>query len=379
MGLIKNCRGMTLVELMVAVMVGAILVGAVYQFLVGQERTYQVEIQNIRMQQDARAGMDFLARELRMAGFGVEDDEDPATNVFVKLINNDSAPNNDIDNGTDAISFTVGEGHSSMVAAAADPGQDQVSVLAAGKACFEFQVGDEVDFLDVLLNGSKLLLNEAPYQIKAITYKDPAKADATVLTVTNKLTESLTVGDLVVIRRVTIQYRVRNHVLERRLSTNGGVTWSASQGLIDHVEDLQLSYAFDGSDADGLTDINPDAHAQAPNAIIWAVESGGTPGFLDSQIFCDGGTESIAPVSYQSDLSVAGDDTGDPSQVAIRAVKVSLLVHSEREFPDPRFRNRSQAPAIQDHRPASVPKDGFRRRVLEREVKFRNLGLNPDA
>ena len=39
------CQGMTLIELMVALVIGAILIVAVYQALVGHERAYQVENQ----------------------------------------------------------------------------------------------------------------------------------------------------------------------------------------------------------------------------------------------------------------------------------------------------------------------------------------------
>ena len=373
----KRCSGMTLVELMVALVIGAILVAAVYQALVGHERVYQVETQNVKMQQDARAGLEFLVRELRMAGFGVEDDDDPTTNVFMELLNNDTT-DGQIDNGTDAITFIAGMGYSSGVAAGADPLQDQVQVHPAGQPWFEFKAGDVVDFLDICLDGRKNLINSTsgPYTIKDVSYGDPATDTPTVLTLTTKLLEALAEGDQVVVQRVAIHYRVRNRVLERLVSTDGGNTWFDPQPLIDNVENLQFSYAFDGSDDDRLVDINPDNHSKEPNEIIWAVCSGADDTVLDTQVLADGSTaKMIEPVTFQSDANDTADTTGDPSQVPIRAVKVSMLVRSERQFPDPRFRDRAQVMALQDYSPQNPKKDGFRRRLLEREVNFRNLGL----
>ena len=372
----KWCSGMTLVELMVALVIGSILVAAVCQALVGHERMYQVETQNVKMQQDARAGLEFLVRELRMAGFGVEDDDDPTTNVFMELVNNDTK-DSDIDDGTDAITFTAGMGYSSGVAAGAAPGQDQVHVHPACQPWFEFKEDDVVDFLDICLDGQKNLINSTSgsYSIKEVSYGNPATNTPTVLTLTTKLLEALAVGDQVVVQRVAIHYRVRNQVLERLVSTNGGTTWSDPQALIDNVENLQFSYAFDGSDDDELVDINPDDHSTEPNEIIWAVCSGADDMVLDTQVFADGSTDAINAVTFQSDPDDTVDTIGDPSQVPIRAVKVSLLVRSERQFPDPRFRGRSQVLALQDYSPQNPKKDGFRRRLLERKVNFRNLDL----
>jgi len=63
-------RGLTLVELMVALAIAFIVIGAVYQAFTSQQRTYTIQDQVAEAQQNARVAMNILMRDLRMAGFG---------------------------------------------------------------------------------------------------------------------------------------------------------------------------------------------------------------------------------------------------------------------------------------------------------------------
>ncbi len=58
-------RGFTLVELLVVVVLGSVLVLAIYQLLITNSRTYAVNNAQIQGQQALRAGMDVLFGELR--------------------------------------------------------------------------------------------------------------------------------------------------------------------------------------------------------------------------------------------------------------------------------------------------------------------------
>jgi len=65
----NNNRGFTLIELLIAMAVGLIVLGAVYSVFIIQNKTYKVQEQIAEMQQNARAAMDMMTREIRMAGY----------------------------------------------------------------------------------------------------------------------------------------------------------------------------------------------------------------------------------------------------------------------------------------------------------------------
>ena len=62
-------RGFSLVELMVAMLIGLIILAAVVQIFVGSNATYRLDEGLARVQEGARFSMDFLAKDIRMAGY----------------------------------------------------------------------------------------------------------------------------------------------------------------------------------------------------------------------------------------------------------------------------------------------------------------------
>ena len=65
----NNHAGFTLVELMLALAISGIIVGAIYLAYSSQQRTYLVQDQVVEMQQNLRAGLMLMARDIRMAGY----------------------------------------------------------------------------------------------------------------------------------------------------------------------------------------------------------------------------------------------------------------------------------------------------------------------
>ncbi len=66
-------KGFTLIELMVALVLSFILVGAIYRTFTVQQKAYTVQDQIAEAQQNGRMAMNILMRDIRMAGYGMPD------------------------------------------------------------------------------------------------------------------------------------------------------------------------------------------------------------------------------------------------------------------------------------------------------------------
>lgn len=62
-------RGFTLVEIIVVLFIMAVVSTAVYKLFAQQQRTYTTQDMVVEMQQNVRAAVDMMIRELRMAGY----------------------------------------------------------------------------------------------------------------------------------------------------------------------------------------------------------------------------------------------------------------------------------------------------------------------
>ena len=65
--------GFTLVELMIALGISAIIFTAIYQMFIGQRKAYSLQNEIAEMQQNIRASEQMMVREIRMAGYKVPD------------------------------------------------------------------------------------------------------------------------------------------------------------------------------------------------------------------------------------------------------------------------------------------------------------------
>lgn len=66
---VNSSRGLTLIELMVALSIGMIVLGALTTTFILQRKAYSTQEQVIEMTQIARAAMEMIGREVRMAGY----------------------------------------------------------------------------------------------------------------------------------------------------------------------------------------------------------------------------------------------------------------------------------------------------------------------
>jgi len=76
-----NTQGFTLVELLVAMAVSLLAMGAIYSTFLSQFKSYQVQEEVAAMQQNIRAAMYHMQREIRMAGYDPTGDATAAIEI----------------------------------------------------------------------------------------------------------------------------------------------------------------------------------------------------------------------------------------------------------------------------------------------------------
>lgn len=79
---LSNQRGLSIVEIMVAMVIGLILMAGVIQVFVGSKMTYRVNEALGRLQEDGRFSLEYLSRDVRMAGYSGCSRYGPVTNTL---------------------------------------------------------------------------------------------------------------------------------------------------------------------------------------------------------------------------------------------------------------------------------------------------------
>lgn len=114
-----NKKGFTLIELLVAMVIASIVMAAIYSAYRSQTQTHRTQQLVVQMQQNMRAALYLLEREIRMAGYSTTDPTAPAG--FVQSFASLGAPHDGSGAATDAnnIAFTVDSDDSGTIDAAA--------------------------------------------------------------------------------------------------------------------------------------------------------------------------------------------------------------------------------------------------------------------
>lgn len=76
---LKNMRGASLLEMLVALLLTGVVTAAVFQTYVTQHQSYLIQDDISEMQQSARATLDQMSRQIRMAGFSLPQGVAPFT------------------------------------------------------------------------------------------------------------------------------------------------------------------------------------------------------------------------------------------------------------------------------------------------------------
>lgn len=95
---INNSNGFTLIELLIALAIFLIVIGAAYSTFLSQQKSYIVQEQVAGIQQNIRAAMFIMQRELRNAGYDANRSDDVNTGIIA--LGNGDGFNNDSNNNS---------------------------------------------------------------------------------------------------------------------------------------------------------------------------------------------------------------------------------------------------------------------------------------
>ncbi len=333
----RSMAGFTLIELMVALGIFAIITLYLTQSFTVQHRAYTVVDQVTEVQQNARAIATLLERDVRQAGMVVPE------GASVCGVDNTAGPDILYVSASDQlspagveepdVSMTISFGGS---AAFVDPtGGTQtytVSRADTGVPTLEMPDGGGGPFFtnSDFANGMGVIVTDV---------NNPDRGSACgVLSNVNSLANTLDVTweALLDASANPADYRMvpahRYAIVGTNLQRNGTL-------LAQDIEDFQVAYFYD-ADSDGVVD---------------------NPGLINSEYRGSAGT------TYDSAL-IAGTAPTD-----LREIRLNIVIRTRDEDPNQAYDSGS-IQATENRAPSAL-RDGFRRRVHTSQIRVRNVGF----
>lgn len=223
---LRQNKGITLIELLIALVISSILVAGIYRTFLSQQKTYTVQEQVVDMQQNVRAGISRMMREIRMAGFGNVSMVLPVTiagKLYSNVVNLDNP-------AAGALTIVSAMGSTTLTAV---PASNQITVSSLTDSQGNiFQKGDYISIGGV-----------ESYAITDI--------QGNTLTLSGTLTYNHPVNTPVFgIRAISYQVGMVDGIPTLLRDENTGTGW---QSLLDNIENLQFGYL----DASGNPTANP--------------------------------------------------------------------------------------------------------------------------
>lgn len=217
-----NRKGITLIELLIALAISAILIAGIYRTFITQQRSYMVQDQVVEMQQNVRVAINKMMREIRMVNFGQVAYYDEGTGNFTSRI----LPVNGFADvlTTNADNITIVGGFRQVRTAAGNPITVTASAgnqITLSNATDEFN-GAANSYLSIGGEESFIVQNQ-PVGTTAVLVLDRAPTNP---------------AGQFVFRVQAVTYSVDGSLVLRRNENTGG----GGQPLADNIESLQFRY-----------------------------------------------------------------------------------------------------------------------------------------
>lgn len=373
----EDQQGVTLIELLIGSVVAVIIVAAGFAVVTSSSKAVVTNGQTVETQQNVRMAMEFLFRDMRQAGFGMNGPVGNCPTAIVPADNNTGGP----DRGPDRISLVVPVGN--PVGTATDPAWVLANDTLIGSG-LPLPLPSALAVTNMASEAGGSLTAPGPATISiggAITTTVTGTSGAT-LTVPTVLSPSMMKQNSPIYLLQCITYQIipapdttglcngRSPCLVRGVA--GGVnaagvldcTTAASRctSIADEIEDIQFAYGCDGC----VATIN----SGAADGII--DNQGGAAGF-DQADFVTNNAWATAPLTADkiqlAQVTIVGRQRsadqgfGEINQQTTQsaALQVSDHLHSDGVF------------AAGDYATLTPPYAMTRRRLLTRTVELRNL------
>ena len=121
-------KGLTLIELLIAMTMTSILGAGIYRTFISQQHTYEVQDQVVDMQQNVRMAVSQMVRDIRMAGFGRVDSKTFGASGMHGQYKNIVTPGNN--------SLTVVAAYQQVTTLAADAGSGTNTIVVSDASGF---------------------------------------------------------------------------------------------------------------------------------------------------------------------------------------------------------------------------------------------------
>lgn len=232
--ILKKNKGITLIELLVALAISGLLVAALYRTFIGQQKTYVAQDQVVDMQQNMRVAISRMMGDIRMTGFGNVSMVLPVTftgSTFNNILN----PNTPV---SDSLTLVTSLNTLATLTTSGSIGQNQIVVStltdSQGNTLFD--------------TGNRRYISVGGLESYIITSVDNGTS---TITLNGSLTYNHPFGTPVfTIRAIT--YQVADMAGIPTLLRNENIG-DGNQPQADYIENLQFAY-FDDS---GILTANP--------------------------------------------------------------------------------------------------------------------------
>jgi len=242
--MLGRAKGVTLVELMIALAISSILIAGIYRVLIHHERIHATHEQIADMQQNLRVAITRMIREIRMAGFGGKNENLSGDSDFISVFGNVNGYEHVIHPADgvsvdgihhDQITVMAAYEEIGILESAVNPGDTSLSLNYLGNRRFDTEskrylcLNGRDNYVVGGVNGDIITLQDEPIE-------ESHSAGESVFLVT-----AVTYG-----LRMDSKHKIP--VLFRNENTGGG-----RQTVAENIESLQFRYRLSG-DAEGMVD-----------------------------------------------------------------------------------------------------------------------------
>ena len=321
-------KGFTLVEILVAIVITALVMAGVYTTFIAQQRSFTVQDQVAETQESSKIAFNILTNDLRNAGFGYPSSDNPDINGFTDIITFSDNLNSQ---GPDAITLVGGFRQVAILANPTVIGVDTIMITYTGSTKFNLLDRKNISIDGV---GFSTITNCAPDCDNALTLQldrgmnKPFPAGRPVY-----LVEDITycvITDTGSDDYLNLRWIRRGATV----ATCSGEDFSDTQPVVENIEDLQFAFAVDTNDDGQVDDQNGNF-------------------FLDP-----------------------GDYIYSPGTANILAVRANILATTRPDYQDPNLEPSSKpyysSGIILENNTNLVDTDRLRRRIWSMDIALRN-------